>query len=68
MAMCDMENRCLVEKMNYFAFQGVEVDVLCFDGLMIRKEHIPESEMEKYLRGCEEYLGQFGIPHHLDND
>ncbi len=54
--MCDMENRCLVEMMNYFAYQEVEVDVLCFDGLMIRKEYIPESEIEVFLRGCEEYI------------
>ena len=35
--MCDLENRILLEMVNYFASRKFSVDVLVFDGCMVRK-------------------------------
>ena len=63
--MCDWENRILLEMVNYLTSQNFKVDVLVFDGCMVRKEE-KRPLTEDILRQCERYVHQlFGITIHL---
>ena len=54
--MCDMENKALIQMFNFFHSQRIYPEVLCFDGLMVRKGE-PEDELpEELLRNCEAYV------------
>lgn len=55
--MCDWENRILIEMVNYFASKKFNVDVLVFDGCMVRKNE-SQPLTEAILKECQVYIEQ----------
>jgi hypothetical protein len=55
--MCHWENNILIEMVNYFASRKFNVDVLVFDGCMVRKDE-SQPLTEKVLEECEQYVHQ----------
>lgn len=56
-----LENNCLQSMKAFFKKKGLEVGVLCFDGLMVEKTATfgpDETYTTRILRECEEYVKQ----------
>lgn len=49
--MCDLENQALMTAFDYLIEQGVEVASLVFDGLMVYKDSLSNTRLEKILVG-----------------
>ena len=53
--MCDLENQVLLCLFNILHQNGIKIDCLCFDGLMVQKSTVSEP-IEDILRFCEEKI------------
>lgn len=57
---CDIENKTLMHMLEYLSGQEVfsGVGVLCFDGVMIRKNLPPGIGIDSIISGCSEYISE----------